>query len=70
MQTKINTLKLDKDYYQIVQGNRISEEGHVFTLDYIRQLLWHYEDIEEYEKCSTLIRIIKDIKDHNINYTK
>jgi hypothetical protein len=70
MQININTSKVDNDYQQIVQGNRVSDCGCVYTLDYIREILWYYEDNEDYEKCSKLITVINCIKDHNHNYTK
>lgn len=58
----------DKHFVDIINHQRISSEGKVYTLDYIENLLEFYEEKEEYEKCSSLIEIIKEIRNHNSQY--
>lgn len=60
----------NEDYKRVVEGKRLNLMNEPYTIDYIHNILFYFEDIEEYEKCTELHKVIKTILNHNSNYTK
>ena len=67
---KVKSSAYKQDYNRLVQGERLNVLNRPYTTEYIKDLILYFEDLEEYEKCSTLIKVIKKIENHNSNYIK
>lgn len=51
------TLPKEEEYQRIYKGEVISSINIPYTTEYINMLIKHFEDIEEYEKCSFLLKL-------------
>lgn len=67
---KVKNIGYNQDYNRLVQGERLNVLNRPYTTEYIKDLIFYFEELEEYEKCSTLIKVIKKIENHNFNYIK
>lgn len=67
---KVKSIAYNQDYNRLVQGKRLNVLNRPYTTEYIKDLIFYFENLEEYEKCSTLIKVIKKIENHNFNYIK
>jgi hypothetical protein len=65
---KIKSVNYENDYDRLIKGERLSDSNRPYTTDFIKELISYFEDLEEYEKCSNLILVIKKIENHNQNY--
>lgn len=60
----------DEDYNRIISGKRLNLINRPYTLKYIENMISHYEDHEEYEKCQQLFGIREELLNHEIGYVK
>jgi len=64
----LKTKGFEFDYDRIVNGNRLDIRNKPFSIKRIDQIISYFENEEEYEKCSKLFNIKKDILNHENNY--
>jgi hypothetical protein len=67
---KIKSNTYNQDYNRLIRGERLNVVNRPYTTEYIKDLIFYFEELEEYEKCSALIKVIKKIENHNFNYKK
>lgn len=60
----------NEDYKRVVEGKRLNLMNEPYSLEYIHNMLFYFEDVEEYEKCTELHKVIKKLSNHNLNYIK
>jgi hypothetical protein len=60
----------DEDYKRIISGKRLNLVNRPYTIIYFDNMISHYEDIEEYEKCQVLSEVRAELLNHEIGYIK
>lgn len=68
--SKAKAYAWNEDYQRIIQGKRLNLLNEPYTLDYIESMLEYYEESEQYEKCQEINKVIKSLRNHNLNYKK
>jgi hypothetical protein len=59
---------MNSEYQRIISGQRIALNGEPYNLKVFDNLLRYFEDTDEFEKCIKLVKVRKEITDHEKNY--
>jgi hypothetical protein len=59
---------MSEDYERICKGRRHNPLMELYTTEYIDTIIEYFQEREEYERCSTLLKCKESILDHNSNY--
>lgn len=59
----------EDDYNRIISGKRLNLLNRPYPISYIDKMISYYEDNEEYEKCTEILKIREDLINHEKGYS-
>ena len=62
--------QIDSDFHRIKNGKKLDLTKRPYTTKSINNMISFYENKEEYEKCTILLKFKNEILNHESNYKR
>jgi hypothetical protein len=59
---------IEANFNRIKNGNRLNIRNRPFDIEILNDMIDFYEQVEEFEKCVTIVNFKNNILDHENNY--
>jgi hypothetical protein len=60
---------INSNFQRILNGKHFDEKFKIYDQKFLNEMIFYYQNREEYEKCQFLLNYIKKRFDHKKNYT-
>jgi hypothetical protein len=60
---------INSNFQRISNGKHFDEKFKLYDQKFLNEMIFYYQNREEYEKCQFLLNYIKNRFDHKKNYT-
>ena len=61
---------INSNFQRISNGKHFDEKFKLYDQKFLNEMIFYYQNREEYEKCQFILNYIKERFDHKKNYTK
>jgi hypothetical protein len=61
---------INSNFQRIYNGKHFDEKFKIYDQKFLNEMIFYYQNKEEYEKCQFILNYIKERFDHKKNYTK